>query len=60
MDPRVDPPVETGDYVVLDPSIATTLVLAFQYLGYELGTGTTPLNLHIPPPLGPSGTASIE
>ena len=40
MDSRVVPPGETGDYVVFDPSIATTLILAFQSLGYRMERST--------------------
>ena len=40
MDPRMDPPVETGDYMVSDPSNATTLtntILSSYYWIQEVG-----------------------
>ena len=42
MDPPMDPPVKTGDYVVSDPCTVTTLALGFQSLRYKVETGTTP------------------
>ena len=42
MDPPMDSPVKTSDYVVSDPYTAVTLILGFLSLGYQADTGTTP------------------
>ena len=42
IDSEVDPPVDSGEFLVPDDTLATTLVLALRSLGYKAGTSPTP------------------
>ena len=64
MDPEVDPLVDSGEYVVSDHSMVTTLILALRSLGYKAETSpttTTPryILVHLDEAVNPTTWSSL-